>query len=526
MRRSAAVCSTSGRGKAASLALIAGLWFGAGLPRALAQTADATDFTNPGSLPPLRGDASLLPQDQIDTTGVDNTGADVPNFGKPTPRRVLLPKKYGPQYIAPLPPVSPYRTAPGMISRNPAQIAPDAAPTTAALPTQPPKRRPVPDPNPYDPVGLRVGNLIVKPYVESDVGYDANPFGQSTHPHGSWFLRGVVGGTVQSDWSRDEFDATLTSGHDRYLQAPGNSSPDNALIANGRLDVSRQLTFDAQGRFVQSSQQANTPGLLAGVNLQARPLTYAYGATLGATETINRLSLGLHGTLDRYTYDNATPAGGGVIDLANGNYTDTGLQLRAGYDLLPGVAPFVEVDGDRRQRDIALDTAGYARDSKGYSVKVGSTFTLSHLLTGSVSAGLTHRTYKDARLGAVTAPTMAASLVWTATPLTTVTLNVGTDVAESTVTPATAALTRTATIEVAHQLLRNLTLTANAGLTNTNYVGAGLTTNQLSAGLAADYSLNRAIKLHGSVTHQRLTSNQPGYQYTDNIFLLGVRLQR
>lgn len=496
------------------------------MPRALAQTADATNFTNPGSVPPLRGDASLLPQDQIDPTGIDQTGADVPNFGKPKRRRVLLPKKYGPQFIAPLPPASPYRTAPGMISRNPAQIAPDAGPTTAALPTQKPRRRPVPDLHPFDPIGLRVGNLVIKPYVESDVGYDSNPFGQVTHPQGSWFLRGVAGASVQSDWSRDEFDATLTSGYDRYLQTPGNSSPDNALTANGRLDVSRHLTVDAQGRFVQGSQQANTPGLLAGVNLQARPLTYAYGATLGATETFNRLSLGLHGTLDRDTYDNATPAGGGLINLANGNYTDTGLQLRAGYDFLPGVAPFVEVDGDRRQRDIALDTAGFARNSTGYSVKAGSTFALSQLLTGSVSAGLTHRTYKDARLGTVTAPTMDASLVWSATPLTTVTLHANTDVAESTVTPATAALTRTATLQVAHQVLPNITLTANAGLTTTNYVGAGLTTNQLSAGLAADYNLTRTLKFHGSFTRQRLTSNQPGYQYNDNIFLLGVRLQR
>ncbi|MBV1708137.1 MAG: outer membrane beta-barrel protein [Hyphomicrobiales bacterium] len=490
----------------------------------LAARADAQTYDNAGNFvtaPPLRGDDNAAVSDPTDPAIPDGA-----NFGKRKQRRQILPKHYGPAYVAPLPPLQPYRTAPGVISRNPAQVAPAAGPTTAMLPAALPRRKPVPETNPYDPLGLRLGNLVVKPYVESDVGYDSNPFGQPSQPQGSWFLRGEAGGTIQSDWSRDEFDATVKSGYDRYLQLPANSSPDNSVTANGRIDVSRALTIDAQGRFVQGSQQANAPGLLAGVNLQSRPLTYNYGATLGATQTFNRVALGLHGSIDRYSYDNANIAGGGIIDLANGNYTDSGLQLRAGYDLLPGVAPFVEVDADRRLRDVALDTAGYARNSTGYGAKLGSTFSLSQLLTGSISTGLAHRVYKDVRLGAVTAPTLDANLVWTPTPLTTVTLHGTTDIAESTVTGATAALTHTVTLQVAHQLLRNLTLTGSTGWTNTSYAGAGLVTNQLSAGLSADYSLTREIKLHGAFTRQSLTSNQPGYQYTDNVFLFGVRLQR
>ncbi len=503
----------------ACLALVSGLCASVLVARVDAQAFDNADY--PAVAAPLRGDGNAALSDPT-----DNSAVDAPNFGKRKPRLRLLPKRYGPAYVAPLPALSPYQTAPGMISRTPAQNIPVATPTTAMLPGPLPRRKPVAETHPYDPLGLRLGNLIVKPYVESDVGYDSNPFGQATHPQGSWFLRGEAGGTIQSDWSRNEFDATIKSGYSRYLQLPANSSPDNALTANGRIDVSRHLTIDGQGRFVQSSQQANAPGLLAGVNLLARPLTYTSGATFGATQTFNRLSLGLHASLDRYTYDNANASGGGIIDLANGNYTDSGLQLRAGYDLLPGVAPFVEVDADRRQRDVALDTAGYDRNSTGYGAKLGSTFSLSQLLTGSISTGLTHRNYKDVRLGAVTAPTLDANLVWTPTPLTTVTLHGNTDIAESTVTGATAALTHTATLQVAHQLLRNLTLTGNVGWTNTSYAGAGLITNQLSAGLSADYSLTREIKLHGGFTQQRLTSNQPGYQYTDNIFLFGVRLQR
>jgi hypothetical protein len=44
--------------------------------------------------------------------------------------------------------------------------------------------------------------------------------------------------------------------------------------------------------------------------------------------------------------------------------------------------------------------------------------------------------------------------------------------------------------------------------------------------LTAEYNLTRSIVLKGSFTRQRMASNQPGTDYTADVFMLGLRFQR
>jgi hypothetical protein len=62
------------------------------------------------------------------------------------------------------------------------------------------------------------------------------------------------------------------------------------------------------------------------------------------------------------------------------------------------VTPFVEALADTRVHDIAVDSAGFRRDSDGVGVRAGSTFELTRTLSGEVSAGILKRTYDDPRL--------------------------------------------------------------------------------------------------------------------------------
>ena len=41
-----------------------------------------------------------------------------------------------------------------------------------------------------------------------------------------------------------------------------------------------------------------------------------------------------------------------------------------------------------------------------------------------------------------------------------------------------------------------------------------------------DWKLTRALAVRASFTHERLRSTSPGDDYTANVFLLGLRLQR
>ena len=94
---------------------------------------------------------------------------------------------------------------------------------------------------------------------------------------------------------------------------------------------------------------------------------------------------------------------------------------------------------------------------------------LTRFINGEVSAGLQHRTYVDPGLKDLTAPIINAALIWTASPLTTVRLNAATGIIETAVPGSSGVLTKAVTLEVQHDLLRNLSITLGGGYLASDY---------------------------------------------------------
>ena len=151
---------------------------------------------------------------------------------------------------------------------------------------------------------------------------------------------------------------------------------------------------------------------------------------------------------------------------------------------------------------------------------------MTRLLTGELAVGYAQRSYADTRVPLLSGATVDAALIWTATPLTTVTLKAATSLNETTVPFAAGAVTHTFSTEVSHALLRNLTIGATGSLGINDYQGVSLHEVTLSGGLKADYNLTRSLVVRGSFTHERLQSSAIGSDYTANVFMLGLRLQR
>ena len=86
------------------------------------------------------------------------------------------------------------------------------------------------------------------------------------------------------------------------------------------------------------------------------------------------------------------------------NFNQYGGVGRVSYDLLPGLKPFVEIEGDSRVHDVQLDRNGYARDSSGGYAKAGTSFEFTRLLTGEISIGYAARDYVDPRLEPAAGP--------------------------------------------------------------------------------------------------------------------------
>jgi hypothetical protein len=429
-----------------------------------------------------------------------------------------------------LPALAPYSkpSRTGLPGGPPAHANAVPSPTVAALPTPAPKRKPKPDGGAFDPTGVMIGDLRLTPAIEEDLGYSSNPNFLAGPTRGSMFETTDVGLGLQSDWSRNDLHANLHGGYADFFSAPQANTPNATGTIGGRLDVSHDLAFDAEGRFLVATQIPGSVSLPTGVVLAStqRPLWETYGATIGGVQNFGDLSLSLHGLVDRTTYQNATLADGSIDDLASDDFTDWGLRGRVAYRISPIVSPFVEGLIDTRRYDETIDSNGYARASDGALAHAGVALALTGQLSGEVSAGYGERHYQDPRLPILAAPLFDASLIWSASPLTKVTLKATSSLSDTTVPAASGAISRVYSIDVSHALRRYLTLGLAASVETDNFVGIAQNDTITNLALKADYNITRDVMLRASVSRQQYVSNVPNSNYLADIFMLGLKLQR
>lgn len=561
MERAESDVSSSNRPPAPPLALLRAAGVAAlllGSMPALAQQAGGPIST---TIPTLRGsvagsdqpdaDPSAAPADQgaADATPAGSAAAGAPpasvntdGSAKPDRKRFVFPKgtaktadrtripRKGPPV---LPQLQPYPTAARLRGSGAAvdtigtidNISPPTgpAPSVAVLPYTARLRTRIED-KPYDAVGIEVGSLRLTPFVTQSFGFDSNPDQVQTGLKPSAYSRTDGGLGVLSTWSSNELKADLHGGYNDYFSDPQANRPDAAGTIDYRYDVNHTTTLDTEAHFALDSQRIGSPEVSN--TAVDRPLIETFGGTFGGAETLGRLTLALHGSIDRTTYDNAKDSNGVLDDLASENFDDYGVHLRATYEVTPVLSPFVDVLVDRRIHDREVDLSGFRRDSDGVIGQLGSSFELNRLVTGELSAGYGDRTYQDKILKDVTGPVFNGSLAYAVTPLTTISFRAATSFDETTVAGASGAESRSATLEISHALLRNLTITGALSYLNTDYVGVPITENTLSETLKAEYHLSRSLVATATFNHEKLDSTSAGSSYAQDVFLLGLRWQR
>ena len=527
------------------------------------QTAAAQTLT-PDLMNPVR-DGFLLPQDSPlrrisaadPTTGATDTAApsrigQVPTYGIPAAsgasdigydslnRRRKQPKLYpgapkpkrpaGPGNALPAAPAPPLTVPPSSTANKP-PIPPAMA---DAVDGQPLRRRLKPDDDPFGAVGVYAGSFLVKSAVELGGGYDTNP-GRFSSPRGSAFYVVAPELLAASDWTRHsvvvDLRGSFTGYGSTFPSPPGQVSgvptsvdrPDFTGRIDGRLDVERDTRINSELRLRVGTDNPGSPNIQAG--LSKYPLYATTGGSLGVEQDFNRLRLQATGNVDRTAYQDSELTDGEKTGNSDRNFNQYGSVGRVSYDLLPGLRPFGEIEGDSRAHDTQFDRNGFARDSNGGYAKAGTTFEFTRLLTGEASIGYERRTYTDPRLQDLKGLLTSASLVWTATPLTTAKFVALTSIDETTLPGVSGVLTHTYTVEVDHDFRRWLTAVGKFTWGTLDYQGTRLDKlTSISGDLV--YKLSREFQVKAEVRRDILDSNAPGGSSASTVVMLGVRLQR
>jgi hypothetical protein len=384
------------------------------------------------------------------------------------------------------------------------------------------RKRLIVEEDPYAPLGIRAGAFLLRPAIETSAGYDTNP-ARTPAGRGSAFVRVAPELTARSDWLRHELYADIRGSYTAYNATPEENRPFLDARVGGRIDVTDRTRIDLEGRVLVSTDNPGSPNIQAG--LAELPVFTTIGGSVGVAQRFNRFELAVKGTAERTEYQDSVLTDGTIVSNAGRNYDQVGAQIRGSYELNPGLKPFAQVDVDTRVYDLPIDAGGIPRDSDGISGRVGARFDMPRRLTGEIAIGYLTRTYKDPTLPNLEGPLFDASLIWTATGLTTVTLNAKTTAGESTLPNVAGVLSQDYALQVDHAFRRWLIGTARIAYGHDDYVGSIREDDRYSASAGIAYKLTRSWQIKGELRQEWLKSNFPGNDYTASIAQVGLRWQ-
>ncbi|MGH6715086.1 MAG: outer membrane beta-barrel protein [Bradyrhizobium sp.] len=566
--RSGPAWGRGGRAQLCRAALACLLPIGFGVPFAAAQTVTADLFS------PQR-DALVAPPDLLQTgvaapdASLSASGSTAPSapdetapsladqdttYGLPAAdaglgfdplSRKRRQKKYYPGEAKPKPSPGPGTPPPSENSLGELRLSipsserankPPIAPAMAgAVIGQPPRRRLKPDDDPFGAVGDYVGSFLVKSAVELYTGYDSNP-GRIYQPHGLPFWVVAPEFLAVSDWDRNALVADLRGSFTGYggslpatidgvpSPAPTNvSRPDFNGHVDGRLDVSKNTDITAEARLLVSTDNPGSPTIEAG--LAGYPIYTTLGGTVGFDQKFNRLQIYGGAMVDRTAYQNSTLTDGTTASNDDRDFNQYGGVARASYEVMPGLKPFVEVEGDTRVHDLQFDRDGFERDSTGGYASAGTSFEFTQLLTGEFSIGWAERNYVDPKLDRLQGLLTKSSLVWSATPVTTAKFSSDTQIDETTLPGSSGTLVHTYAVEVDHDFRRWLTAIGKFSYGTFDYQGIGRSDKTYSTEGDLIYKMTRNLWIKGSLSYDVLASNVPLSSSKATVVMLGVRVQ-
>jgi hypothetical protein len=373
----------------------------------------------------------------------------------------------------------------------------------------------------YDPIGLRAGSFFIYPQVTLGGFYDDNVFASDDDEEGDFAATVQPRILVQSNFSRHQLLFDVGGDITTYAEEDDLNYQDVYARGAGRLDITRDNILNGSFGIEKLHEDPSSPDEQGGGDDEITEY-YRDDLDLSYRRSFNRLYALVGGSLTRLDFQDSDDTN--EDDRDRNQYQG---RVRAGYEISPRLGAFAQATYDVRRYDQTPDDEGLDRDSDGFGLRAGTEIDITSIIFGEVGVGYTYRKYEDDELDSVSGVGFGGSLTWNVTPLTSVILNTRGDIQETTVGDdsgdrASANFQKLATLDVTHELLRNVLLNANAGYIRDDFEGIDRSDNTFVVGGGVSYLLNRNLSLDATYDFSTRRSDEQEEEYSRNIFLLGV----
>lgn len=394
----------------------------------------------------------------------------------------------------------------------------------------------------YDPLGIRVGDFIVRPELDESVGYNSNVIGQ-VPAVGSAEVVTDANLRFASDWATSSFGGAFNVTNTQVPSLPNQNTTSWSAGLGGTYDIGAD-TLSLAATHLSAFILPYTIDVISftrpGV-MYFTPIAYSLNdVRVGYTKVLGALSLTPAFDFTNVTYGTTTyeglnglvlppPVGGFVLGAPeNQSYLNHDIyqgSVTARYEYAP-LRDFIAV---LRGSNIQYTSPGNgqfgpSRTGNAIDALVGLDYTANAVWRYRVLVGYEVREYQN--YPTHSAPVFEADVIWQPSGLTTVTLK-GVRTIEDAVDLDVSGYTLTqGRLQVDHELRRNIILTGYGSVVNAQYINTGGGAETFfGAGAGVTYLLNRNV--HLALTYDWLDHNGVhgfGPDYLQNVTMLQLRL--
>lgn len=386
----------------------------------------------------------------------------------------------------------------------------------------------------YEALGIDLGGFTMYPKLSVAAGYDDNIYGTEDKT-GSALVTTAPSLEFASNWGRNSADIHLRYERDEYIANDSESTSEFSLTSTGRIDVDHASAITLTLNAADLYESRTAPDSVASL---ARPVEYdLITSGVAAYREFGRFRLEGSVTNNYYSYYN-TPLLNGAIEQESLRDEDAISEtLRLSYALSPNFAAFVQINPNQSQFLSQQPITSASLNSNGYSALAGVNLQLTHLLTADVGLGYLSQSYADPAIESVTGLAFNVSVQYFPTQLITVGLHADHSIQGSGVPGTPASDVNEGSLTLDYELLRNVIISPQLGLSKYDYPGTSLSSTRFTAGLNASYLINRWLGLSASYRYvNQSSSGSTGevgvlegvgiFNFSDNQVMLTVTLQR
>ncbi len=379
------------------------------------------------------------------------------------------------------------------------------------------------DADAYEPLGIRVGTFLLFPSLEVTGGWTDNVEGARGGKAGGLY-RIKPEAILRSDWTRHQWETTLRGSYTGYPGSDQADDPNFSTTTTVRIDARDSTTVDLEAGYTLDRESESSADVAPGTKTTS--LVHQLRGAAAVTQEFGRLAVTGKGSIDRTIYTGGSRIGGGSLDSKardNSLYTTS---LRTTYEVTSAFKPFVEGTLLERVYDTERDASGYRRGSSGYELKTGATIDLGAKIHAEGALGWHHEELRDSRFDPLEGLIAEASVVWSPSRLTTVTLSGETTFEPTTMSSSAGSTEYSGSFKIAHSLRRNLEVDGGLGLAFRTYQGLNENDFTTTGTLGLAWSLNRNVALTARYDYEDLRSDRRGASYTSNSIEVGVKVRR